>query len=188
MRVTPLQIAACNGHKDAMTILVKAGANINAYLDGCWGTLLDKAIHQRDIEMLKHLLELGADCNKARTKRYPPITEAVNKGYIDIVKILIDADADINLSHLDPFSRPLHVAISKGSNRTLDMLINAGVDISYTDEFDRTPLHIAIIYGCDSIIRRLLKAGADINAIDKYGITPRILAAMEMGIDIAVWQ
>lgn len=186
MRVTPLQIATSNGHKDAMTILVKAGANINAYLDG--GTLLDKAIHQRDIEILKHLLALGADCNKTRPKRYPPITEAINKGYIDIVKILVDAGADINLSYLDIYSRPLHVAISKGSIRALDMLINVGANISYTDEFDRTPLHIAIIYGYDSIIRRLLKAGADINAIDKYGITPRILAAMEMGIDIGTWQ
>jgi ankyrin repeat protein len=63
-----------------------------------------------------------------------------------------------------PGNRPLHAAVYMDRPKVVDALIEAGADVSSTDDSGWTPLHLAVSNGRLELARRLLEAGADVNA------------------------
>ena len=57
---TPLHVAAAWGNKEAITLLLKCGADINSQGEGGY-TPLHEAVEQNHLEAVKQLLSLGAD-------------------------------------------------------------------------------------------------------------------------------
>ncbi len=76
---TALHLAAHQGHKDIVELLIKSGANVNQKIQSCWDpqkysrwTPLDMAIEKRHTEIAKLLLSAGADVQSAQGA--PPLS------------------------------------------------------------------------------------------------------------------
>ncbi len=94
-----------------------------------------------------------------------PFFLAVEKGHIDIVKMLIKAGIKVNAKN--GYGRtPLHYAAREGWTEEAEMLIEAGADVNAKEwgARDKTPLHWAAEKGHTELAKILTKAGANVNA------------------------
>lgn len=100
-----------------------------------FGTWLHVASRVGNLDMVKRLVELGADINMAAgTYEAGPLITAISSGYIEIVKYLLSLGVKIDLS--EPFRNPIFVAIYDGRLDIVKLLIEHDVDttVKYTGE------------------------------------------------------
>jgi hypothetical protein len=76
-------------------------------------------------------------------------------------------------------------ALREDDIRSLEGLLDKGVDVDESDSEDLTLLHHAACLGQTKIAQLLLTRGADANARNLYGYTPLMFAAESGHVDIA---
>jgi ankyrin repeat protein len=151
----PLHVAALNGNVAECERLVRSGVPIDA-LDGEGDTALDWAVYSPKIDVVRKLIELGADVNHADHGGFTPLmyTAATLRGRFlqgtqeernEIAGILIQHSADVN-----------HATGAMGDGQTT--------------------LHFAAKDKNADLVRMLLAAGANRNAKSNQGYTPLDLA------------
>ena len=128
---------------------IKNGANINGQ-DKNGNTPLDKASQNGHFEIVRFLVENGADIHK-RDVLYP----AAYKGDENIVKYLVEHGADVSKSNA------LYAAVSNDHENVVKYLIEHGADINKTDKFGWTPLLLAMTKGHGNIVKYLVEHGAN---------------------------
>lgn len=84
----------------------------------------------------------------------------------EIIKLLIDKGADVNITSSESSDTPLIVAININSFEIVKSLYNAGADIN-----KNMPLIMAICNSSAEIAEFLIEKGADVNVIDEDGTT-----------------
>lgn len=106
---TPLHLAVKNGHKKLAETLLKYGANANVqgWKDGHTPLHLAKSV-----EMVKSLIERGANINAQDKDGYTPVHLAVLRGEVEIVKLLVQHGANIDIKDNDGYT-PLDLAREK---------------------------------------------------------------------------
>jgi ankyrin repeat protein len=113
-----------------------------------------------------------------------PLHIAARRGYVQIVKILLDANADVNAKsgHSGDMT-PIHLAITNGHPEIVQMLIKRGADLNDRGRYaQESPLLLAAFLGRHEFINTLVNASADIRAtIEGVGETAimRALASTE---------
>ncbi len=137
--------AALNGHIDLLRYFLddlKVDINSESY----HSTVLSAA---KDVEIMKFLLDNGADVNGGKSCTVTPIDRAVMNNRADLVLMLLDNGADADFVGTDggytPL-RPLTVAIQKGYFDIVKILVDSGVELDYHEGWDSgedTPLQIA---------------------------------------------
>ena len=144
-------------------------------------TLLHDAIEEGDADLVRALVEAGADINKEGFMSATPLHDAIEKGNAEIVQILVDAGADINKGgHMG--TTPLGLAIEKGDDEIVKILLGAAGNVtpepavSEQDASGRTPLHIAVEDGDTELVQTLIASGANVNATDPSEQTPLHIA------------
>lgn len=169
---TPLHRAAEEGHADVVEVLLEAGADPNL---GSRGRQPGDQAGERPLtlaaehpEVLKLLVDAGAEVDHAISKMSPagptpaltPLHKAATAGNVESVRVLLDADADIE--NLDgETGTPLFFAASQGHTDVVALLIERGANVDSTTSDGRTPLISAAIYGNTEVVEQLLEAGAD---------------------------
>jgi hypothetical protein len=104
----------------------------------------------------------------------------------DIVRMLVQAGADVNARDDEPGWVPLHRAAMFGRAEAARALCEAGADVNARWELSQqTPLHKAAGWGNVETIQVLVAHGADVNARDFLKVTP-ICEAAGMGKTDAV--
>ena len=81
----------------------------------------------------------GIDINKRDQEGNTALYYACQKGYRDIVALLLDNDADASCIN-NRSESPLHAAARSGNKEILGKLLQKGADINVTDNEGRTPL------------------------------------------------
>ncbi len=130
-----------------------------------------------DVATVSQLIQKGASINACDDDNRTPIMISAIFGHANIVKMLIDANADIN--EVDAKGgTALSYAVQSDVNIAA-LLIDAGATINIVDAEGYTPLMLAISDLSDNldIINTLVKAGADVNIMRKGGTTALMDAA-----------
>ena len=146
-------------------------------LTGCTGsTALNKAALKGDIGAVQNLIKSKADVNeKSSSIRVTPLISAAEKGHTEIVKLLLDHDAEVDAG--DKYGRSaLMRATWYGHDAVVAILLDRGTDVNASDTWGHTPLMMAAKGGHISTARTLLDQGAYLNEKDNWGITPLMYA------------
>jgi cytohesin len=167
----PIHQAALSGHTQIITLLLEANANVNAVADG--GTALHRAITNGEIGSVKTLLDGNADVNAVDSGGRTPLHDAAlgnwRNNVIEIVNLLLEAGAQVNVIEIKSGNTPLHTAVLYDKLNIVEALLRAGADVNARDKWGSTPLHFAASPGTATA---LLKAKAKVNAVDSVGRIP----------------
>jgi ankyrin repeat protein len=145
-----------------------------------------------DMDIVKWLLDHGADVNAQGYLCWAPLHSAANYGHLQVFRMLIEHKADIHI-RTNNGKYPLHVAASPRVKRDhvdiMKILLDRGADPNARDKGSSTPLHYSswLRKGISSRrqgtvegTRLLLEYGAIVDVKDNEGRTPLKLA-MEHG-------
>jgi cytohesin len=110
--------------------------------------------------------------------------DAVESGNVDLVLALIEAGSGCTSARDNRKQQPLHIAargvgvvLMTCYTRLVQVLCDAGANVSATDLFGKTPLHHAAQSGHVAAIELLSEAGANVEAVDDWGRTALHYAA-----------
>jgi len=96
-----------------------------------------------------------------------PLMIASLKGYKDLVRKLIERDADVS----KPGWAPLHYAATGGHVEVILMLLEAHAYVDAESPNKSTPLMMAAMYGSTAAVRALLDGGADPTLRNELGLS-----------------
>lgn len=120
-------------------------------------------------EIVKLLLEAGADPDGVHQEVELPMKWAIKRGYKDVPEDLISAGAK---SHTDPYFGVLHEAARTGAKQFVQRLLRDGMPVNAIEKHGTTPLHAATFAAQAGVAEYLLSAGGDPNCIRPGGWTP----------------
>ena len=118
-----------------------------------------------DLESMRTLLRGGAD----------PMS-TVDDG---TTALMVAAGADY-VDGADKYGRRWfgnNLPLQESALATMKFLLDLGLDINATNDYEQTTLHAAVYLGGTLLVPFLVEQGADINAINARGQTPWIIAA-----------
>ena len=110
----------------------------------------------------------GIDINKRDQEGNTALYYACQKGYRDIVALLLDNDADASCIN-NRSESPLHAAARSGNKEILGKLLQKGADINVTDNEGRTPLICLLDNKRTDAALFLMDQGADTEVADASG-------------------
>uniref|UniRef100_UPI0007E42B7F ankyrin repeat domain-containing protein n=1 Tax=Orientia tsutsugamushi TaxID=784 RepID=UPI0007E42B7F len=99
-----------------------------------------------------------------------PLPYAAKKGYIDVVKHLIDHGINVNTQN-QWNNTALHFASHSGNTDMVKLLLNNNANPNLQDVNGNTSLHFATAHRHIDIIRLLLNHEADVNLLSRFGET-----------------
>lgn len=204
---TALMIATSQGHDVLVQYLLAAGADVNAQADDgstaltIAATLGHKAIvrllldngARLDIRTntmlaaekfsLKSLVYDGV-CVGDERDGYTALMLAVEKGHTEIVKLLLEGDADINDKSIKFGTTLLQIATKQGNTEVVKFLLKE-VDINEKDKLGSTALISAVENNQIKIVKTLIDHGAEIDVKDPDGNHVLLLAIQKNYMRIA---
>ncbi|RZC43034.1 uncharacterized protein BDFB_009381 [Asbolus verrucosus] len=142
-------------------------------------SLLHLSVEYGKLNCLEKILKIGhykEVINKGDKYGFTPTHIASQKGYADIVKMLIMSEANVNNTDQDK-ATPIYVASQVGHENIVILLINSGAAVNDSNKSASTPLHAAAQNGHFGVAVALVTSGAKVNLIDKNGATPLYLAS-----------
>ena len=144
-------------------------------------TALHWAVLQEDAEMVRRLLEAGADVDATTQYGVSPLEIACQRGDAETVGQLLTAKPRLD----SPGVRsPLMTAARQGSLQVVDRLLNAGASAEVTDESGQTALMWAAAAGHSAVVDRLIRNGADLHRSLPSGFNAYFFAARQGHTDV----
>ena len=150
--------------------LIKGGVDIN--ITNKYGeNALEVSVEEGNLVLVKLLITEGVELASLRRTL---VQEATCNGDTEIVKLLIDAGVDVNITNSSG-RNPLSYAAENGHVEIVKLLITLGADVNNQSSEDGTSVLIEASNNTD-IIKVLLESGADPNIQSNYGYTALINA------------
>ena len=127
-RVTPLYMAAMEGHSTALRALLKQNPDLNiTAINGA--SALHAAAEAGNTDCIQALLDAGMDVNKRCKMGGTALIVAAQRNHPATVKLLLAAGADPN-AQLQDGTSALIIAAQFGLNAIIDQLLQANADCS----------------------------------------------------------
>lgn len=195
---TALMIATEYGEKEIAKLLMEKGADVNLQnVSGETAEILEEkyrimneekymksleiigksekdlivnAIENGNEEMLKALIEKGANVNFQDEDGNTALMLAIEREDEKTAKLLIENGADVNLQNKNGITA-LMLAMNDDKVEVVEKLIENKVYINFQDNSGRTALMMAVSYGNMKMIEKLIENGADLNLQDNDGRT-----------------
>jgi len=128
---------------------------------------------------VEHLLQEGADLNKANKNGGTPLMYAALGGNVEIVQLFIQKGAELDEVAKNGWS-PLMIAAAKGYAGVAGELLGNAADPNLTDVYGWSPLMRAVYEGREEIVRLLVnETSTRLNLSGESGITALHVAAIQ---------
>ena len=131
-------------------------------------------------DLVEFALEQGGDAHATTYSRYSALHHAAKRS-LRMVRLLLEKEADPNVSTRGGFGTPLHWTVNPrfANGPLMDgdrgemarAMLQAGGDPNMADRNGKTPLHFAAEIGNDRIVDAMLRHGGDPNHADNNGLT-----------------
>jgi hypothetical protein len=119
------------------------------------------AISFKHPEVVKVLIDAGADVNQAGEYGQTMVMLASDLKHLEILQMLIDAGADVNRPNEYKIA-PLATAAEQGGKEVVELLLKAGAKVNARNTYGGTALQVAVLRGYIDIVKTLIAAGADV--------------------------
>jgi ankyrin repeat protein len=182
---TPLHWAAHRDELEIATLLIRAGAQLDA-ANELGVTPLMLACTNGSTPMVSTLLGAGASPNLARPSGETPLMLAARTGNTEIVTALLERGADANAHETSEYQTALMWAVSEHHLKTVKALLEHGADVHASTKSGFTPLLFAARVGDLEGARSLLAAGADPNETTRDGASALLVATVRGHVDLAL--
>ena len=187
---TPLIIAARNGNEETVHVLlnifcadVEQTGTVIFEKETIKGvTALWCAASAGYLDIVKMLIQSGAQINHATESNSIPLRPACFDGRLDIVEYLVDNGADIDMPNKDKFTCLMTACYQKHTD-VIDYLVQKGTDLNCTDKWGSTALHHAAESGDVEIVKLLLRNGAK-SKLNDDKLSPLTAAAVQAEADV----
>ena len=113
------------------------GEDVNRQNNRGWWSPLMRAVLYEEAELVKILINAGADVNFKAYDENTPLVLASTFGHAKIVKLLIEAGADVNLKDYYE-NTPLMIASIYCHTDIIRMLLDAGADRTLKNKYEKT--------------------------------------------------
>ena len=118
----PLGLAAFFGHRAIVEFLLRNGADVStAARNAQKVTALHGAVARRDVEIVKMLLERGADANAKQERGFVPLHDAAANGNLALVQLLVKYGARVD-AKADDGKTPGDMAVERGHQEVVECL------------------------------------------------------------------
>jgi ankyrin repeat protein len=154
---TPLQIAASMGNLHMASMLITAGAHVDAKADA-GRTALHFAVVASHLDVIRFLIEKGADVNMRDGEGTSPLDDAVWRGHLEATAILLAQGARLNEAETKTGATPINEAAYRGKIQLVRYLLQFHPDLRIADKRGYTPLENAIRMGNADSALSLLEA------------------------------
>ncbi|KAG7409856.1 Ankyrin-2 [Fusarium oxysporum f. sp. rapae] len=175
MLKTYLHQASELGAVKSVAVMLKAGANVSArhHIDG---TPLYFAAIKGKVEVIKLLMEHGADAGCLGVEDYSPLAEAVRRNQPLAVEAILQSSRNTGMTKSKAIPASLFYAAAASSSPTLiKLLLQHGANPNIAPD-GRFPLTVAAEYGNVEMVKVLLECGVDIDAQYEGDDTPLHMA------------
>ena len=132
-----------------------------------------------NVEGVKRLLLAGADLKETVYRGMTCLHVAAGKGHTEVVKVLLEEGADVNVLAAFDRETPLHCAAQGGCVEMIKLLLNRGANVNARDAFDESVLHYAARNGFFEVVKTLLNFGAEIH---RQGNGPHYIVRLAVDI------
>ena len=134
-------------------------------------------------DIVRVIIDKGADYNRHSLTGSTPLHEAVKTGNLEVTGILLRAGADVNSTDQQG-NTPLHEIVYWNSLPMADLLISAGSDINKKNLEGRSPFHEAVKGGDFEMCSYLIKKGANLDTRDNSGKTALFDTILEENVTL----
>jgi ankyrin repeat protein len=176
----PLGVAARYGHAECVSMLLEAGADIDAWHDpkknAVGESALCSAVRKRFADVVNVLLAAGANPNAFPPNGLVPLQQAAECGDREMCQLLVQSGAAINENGGFLGDTALHRTVSSKRIETQRILLELGADVNMRARSGETPLMRAVVTDNVEGIFELLKWKPDLHAVDAEGYTALDLA------------
>jgi len=173
---TAFMWASDKGFNEIVELLAPV-ANIDMKGKGGWTSLYSAAFHNK-MDMVKLLIQRGADAKEANDDGWAPLHAAAYSGSADMVSALLEGGAVADVADKQGTTPLLQACTGKeeGHQGVVTALVGHKVDLDQALPNGWTPLHAAAWGGRTAIVDSLLAAKADAKKFTAQGVTPLLSA------------
>ncbi|KTD18779.1 Ankyrin repeat protein [Legionella lansingensis] len=183
--MTPLHLAALQGHVHTVQVLLAKGANPNKENNNSQLPIhcaLTVAIaHESDLlkrkkDIFSLLKPYIQDITHRDDSGNSILHHTVINGFYELTKELLEENPELAFCKNNYHRFPIHTAILNQQTQIAQLLLAIKKVATLTDVEGRVALHYAACYGKPDMVQLCCDATPDINIRDSYGKTPLILA------------
>lgn len=172
---TPLFYAIRSGNEDAVSLLIRRGANVEIRTQRGLTPLAVAAEHNHE-KIAQILIDNGAKTDQTSvawlsfgtTQSTTALCIAAGDGQAGMVRLLLTHGADIEFENKKG-EMAIFIAATAGHVEVMQMLIEKGADIESADRTMTTPLMPACHHKHLDAVKLLLHQGANLERINNYG-------------------
>ena len=160
------------------TVKDKFDLNSEVIEDGTTGLMIAAAHGQRNV--IKYLIEKGADVNRPNDFDYTPLMISIQQNHVEAVRFLIEKGADVNAQN-KLNETPFIFAVEACNAEIVNLLIEKDAQINIKTKIGQKPLLIAATKGCKEIVEILLQNGIEVDDASEIDSTTALMKAAKYG-------
>lgn len=183
-----LRVENPEDYSEIVKLLLDKGVDVNVVDESDEGSddspLLFAIRNDFDMDIIKRLIEKGANVNYVNAENDSALLEAVYSGEkTELVRFLLDKGASVNMIN-EEGSTPLIIASVNGYTEIVKLLIEKGANVNIQNNGGDSALISAMVNGRMDIAKLLIESGAEVNVEDVNGMTPLMHAARTDNIEL----